>query len=104
MWLDHALLLFPDQHLTNQEQIAFARRFGELEFDLAPITNVDKHGNVHFDPQENWVKSISGNMGWHCDSTYMPVQAKGAVFTAHTVPATGGRNRMGRHARRLRRA
>jgi alpha-ketoglutarate-dependent taurine dioxygenase len=29
-------------------------------------------------------------MGWHCDSTYMPVQAKGAVFTAHVVPPTGG--------------
>ena len=29
-------------------------------------------------------------MGWHTDSTYMPIQAKGAVFTAHTVPSTGG--------------
>jgi alpha-ketoglutarate-dependent taurine dioxygenase len=29
-------------------------------------------------------------MGWHCDSTYMPVQAKGAVFTAHVVPDEGG--------------
>ena len=88
-WLDHALLVFPGQHLTNAEQITFAKRFGELEFDLAPITNVDKEGNVHFDESEDWVKSIKGNMGWHCDSTYMPVQAKGAVFTAHTVPSAG---------------
>jgi alpha-ketoglutarate-dependent taurine dioxygenase len=29
-------------------------------------------------------------MGWHIDSTYMPVQAKGAVFTAHVVPDEGG--------------
>lgn len=29
-------------------------------------------------------------MGWHCDSTYMPVQAKGSVFTAHVLPPTGG--------------
>ena len=89
-WLEHALLVFPDQHLTNDEQIIFAKRFGDLEFDLAPITNVDKDGNVHHDPAEDWVKSIKGNMGWHCDSTYMPVQAKGAVFTAHTVPSSGG--------------
>lgn len=90
VWLEHALLVFPDQHLTNDEQIIFAKRFGDLEFDLAPITNVDKDGNVHHDPAEDWVKSIKGNMGWHCDSTYMPVQAKGAVFTAHTVPSSGG--------------
>jgi alpha-ketoglutarate-dependent taurine dioxygenase len=29
-------------------------------------------------------------MGWHCDSTYMPVQAKGAVFSARVVPTSGG--------------
>ena len=29
-------------------------------------------------------------MEWHHDSTYMPIQAKGAVFTAHIVPKKGG--------------
>ncbi len=29
-------------------------------------------------------------MDWHHDSTYMPVQAKGAVFTAAVVPSWGG--------------
>ena len=29
-------------------------------------------------------------MEWHHDSTYMPIQAKGAVFTAHKVPKKGG--------------
>ena len=68
-WLEHALLIFPSQFLNNDEQIAFAKRFGDLEFDLASITNVDKSGQAHFDPNEDWVKSIKGNMGWHCDST-----------------------------------
>jgi len=31
-WLDHALLIFPGQHLTRDEQVAFARRFGTPEF------------------------------------------------------------------------
>ena len=26
-------------------------------------------------------------MEWHHDSTYMPIQAKGVVFTAHKVPS-----------------
>ncbi len=89
-WLDYGLLVFPGQFLTNDEQVTFAKRFGELEFPLAAITNVDKDGSVHYDPDEDWVKGITGNQGWHCDSTYMPVLAKGAVFTAHTVPSSGG--------------
>ena len=36
------------------------------------------------------MKILKGNMGWHCDSTYMPVQAKGAVFCAEEVPTIGG--------------
>ncbi len=36
------------------------------------------------------IKVLKGNMGWHCDSTYMPVQAKGAVFTCHVAPDEGG--------------
>ncbi len=90
-WLEFALLVFPDQHLSNDEQVAFAKRFGDLEFDLAPISNVQPDGTVRRDDNsDDVVKVLKGNMGWHCDSTYMPVQAKGAVFTAHIVPSTAG--------------
>jgi len=90
-WLEFALLVFPDQHLSNEEQVAFAKRFGDLEFDLAPISNVQPDGTVRRDDNsDDVVKVLKGNMGWHCDSTYMPVQAKGAVFTAHIVPSTAG--------------
>jgi alpha-ketoglutarate-dependent taurine dioxygenase len=90
-WLDYALLVFPGQHLTRDEQVVFARRFGALEFDIAPISNVRADGSVRPDDgSDDAVKVLKGNMGWHCDSTYMPVQAKGAVFTAHIVPDEGG--------------
>jgi alpha-ketoglutarate-dependent taurine dioxygenase len=36
------------------------------------------------------MKVLKGNMHWHADSTYMPVQAKGAVFSAEIVPEEGG--------------
>lgn len=91
VWLDYALLIFPGQHLTRDEQVAFARRFGALEFDIAPISNVRSDGTVRpADDSDDVIKVLKGNMGWHCDSTYMPVQAKGAVFTAHVVPDEGG--------------
>ena len=88
-WLEYALLIFPDQHLSNDEQTAFAQRFGDLEFALVPISNVRKDGTVR--PEEDdMIKLLKGNLGWHHDSTYVPIQAKGAVFTAHVVPSSGG--------------
>jgi alpha-ketoglutarate-dependent taurine dioxygenase len=90
-WLDYALLIFPGQHLTRDEQVAFARRFGPPEFEFAPISNVRADGSVRAeDNADDVIKVLKGNMGWHCDSTYMPVQAKGAVFTCHVAPDAGG--------------
>jgi alpha-ketoglutarate-dependent taurine dioxygenase len=90
-WLEYALLIFPGQHLKRDEQINFARRFGKLEFDMAAISNVKADGTLLGESDNGDVmKVLKGNMGWHCDSTYMPVQAKGAVFSAETVPRAGG--------------
>ncbi len=90
-WLQYALLIFPDQFLKRDEQIAFARRFGPLEFEMAAISNVKSDGSLRLEKDNDDVmKVLKGNMGWHCDSTYMPVQAKGAVFSAEEVPTIGG--------------
>ena len=90
-WLDYALLVFPDQHLTREQQIAFARRFGPLEFEMAAISNVRPDGSLRVETDnDDMMKILKGNMGWHADSTYMPVQAKGAVFSAEVVPSVGG--------------
>ena len=89
VWIEHALLIFPGQFLTVSEQNAFATRFGELEFAAAPISNMAPDGSATSDPDSDLVKSLRGNEGWHHDSTYMPVQAKGAVFSAEIVPASG---------------
>lgn len=90
LWLEYALLIFPEQNLNNDQQIKFAKNFGALEFDLSPISNVRGDGSIRDANDDDIVKSLRGNMEWHHDSTYMPIQAKGAVFTAHTVPSKGG--------------
>jgi alpha-ketoglutarate-dependent taurine dioxygenase len=90
-WLEHALLIFPGQYLKRDQQIAFAKRFGPLEFEMAAISNVRSDGTLRLEKENDDVmKVLKGNMGWHCDSTYMPVQAKGAVFSAEIVPTIGG--------------
>jgi len=91
LWLDYALLIFPGQHLSRAEQTAFAKRFGPLEFETAPISNVRSDGSVRPDDlSDGVIKILRGNMSWHSDSTYMPVQAKGAVFSAEVVPSKDG--------------
>lgn len=90
LWLEYALLIFPAQNLSNEEQVRFAKRFGDLEFELSPISNVRTDGTLRDPFDDDIVKSLKGNMEWHHDSTYMPIQAKGAVFTAHVVPKKGG--------------
>lgn len=91
-WLEHALLIFPDQHLSKDEQVAFARRFGEIEMlggqEIMALSNVKADGTMRTD--DDMVRILKGNMGWHADSTYMPLQAKGAVFTAEVVPSADG--------------
>jgi alpha-ketoglutarate-dependent taurine dioxygenase len=88
-WLEYGLLIFPGQFLSQLEQDAFARRFGEIEFTAAAISNISKSGRVHSDPDSELVKALRGNEGWHHDSTYMPVQAKGAVVSADIIPESG---------------
>ena len=82
-------MIFPGQFVTRDEQNAFARRFGNLEFEATPIANIGRDGVLHSDDDDDVVKSLRGNEGWHHDSTYMPLQAKGAVFSAEIVPSHG---------------
>jgi len=91
-WLDYALLIIPVQHLSDQEQQAFAQRFGKLVegLEAIEISNVLPNGQLRDAPDDDMMKIIRGNMHWHQDNTYMPLQAKGAVFSAKQVPSAKG--------------
>jgi len=93
---DYAVLVFPVQHLTEDEQVAFANRFGDIEL-LAPdpeqkavaISNQKPDGTV-MNADEHRFKSLRGNEGWHTDSSYMPLAAKASVLSAQVVPSADG--------------
>jgi alpha-ketoglutarate-dependent taurine dioxygenase len=90
-WLKYALLIFPGQFLKKDEQIAFAKRFGALEFEMGAVSNVREDGTLRLEAEgDDVVKILKGNEGWHADSTFKPIQAKGAVFSAEVVPTIGG--------------
>jgi alpha-ketoglutarate-dependent taurine dioxygenase len=88
------VLVFPAQHLTSDEQKAFARRFGPLEEQLGTdgtvaISNAEKDGSLR--AADHPARDIlRGNEGWHTDSSYMPIAAKASMLSAQLVPEEGG--------------
>lgn len=91
---EHAVLVFPGQHLTPDEQRSFALRFGELEVilgkdGLTPISTQRPDGTV-LAADDPVMGIIRGNEGWHTDSSYMPVSAKASMLSARVVTSTGG--------------
>jgi len=93
-FLVYGFLAFPGQFLTEQENIAFGKRFGELEFGGAPMANQKRleegaYGEI-FDLETQLMRTNVGNEAWHTDSTYKPVSSKCATLSAVTVPDEGG--------------
>jgi alpha-ketoglutarate-dependent taurine dioxygenase len=91
---EHAVLVFPAQHLSSDEQLAFARRVGEIENivgndGMVPIANTDRGGAV-LGKNSPVMSILRGNQGWHTDSSYMPVAAKASMLSARVVPSQGG--------------
>jgi alpha-ketoglutarate-dependent taurine dioxygenase len=91
----YAALVFPDQHLSAEEQIAFGERFGDIELlrdasqKAVAISNRKPDGTA-MSAAETRYKSLRGNEGWHTDSSYMPLAAKASILAAEVVPSAGG--------------
>ena len=90
-WSDYALLIFPGQHVTGPEHLAFAKRFGPLFGGVRPVSNMHRDRTVRADDNTDPILNIlKGNMNWHQDFTYVPVQTKGAVLSSQVVPSKNG--------------
>jgi len=88
-FLEFGVLIFPGQNLSDDAQIAFASRFGELETELAAISNERADGEVVDDNDlPYWI--LRGNERWHIDSSFKPLAAKASCLTAMALPNAGG--------------
>ncbi|MGA7866507.1 MAG: TauD/TfdA family dioxygenase, partial [Stellaceae bacterium] len=102
---EYAVLIFCDQNLTDEEQIAFTRHFGELENyntpghvrkredqrlgpGIADFSNLDKHGNIMSDEDRVWFFKL-GDRLWHSDSSFRPIPAKYSLLSARVLPSWG---------------
>ena len=98
----YAVVVFPEQILTDDEQIAFSERFGPLEVSLrkdrqrridnpriSDISNVDERDRV-FDPDDERAIYNAGNRLWHSDSSFKRVPAMASLLSGREVPPEGG--------------
>lgn len=92
--LEYGFLIFPDQHLSNDQSRDFGQWFGELEFGGLPLSNQVRRKDGSYtdvvDFNSRLMRTNVGNETWHTDSTYMPISSKCALLSAVVLPAEGG--------------
>ena len=101
----YAVLVFREQNITDEEQIAFTRHFGELESYSAPghirrrgeqrlgpgiadFSNLDKDGRIMSAEDRVWFFKL-GDRLWHSDSSFRPIPAKYSILSGRLIPSWG---------------
>src|SRR2546430_17472161 len=101
----HAVLVFHDQDIDDEQQLAFTRSLGDIEHAIgtslrapdeyrlptsfADVSNLDKHNNVYARDDRRRLFAI-GNRLWHSDSSFKVIPAKYSLLHARSVPSKGG--------------
>lgn len=100
----HAVLVFPAQDITDEQQAAFAENFGTIEGTRATvdvhkqrlantsindISNLDERGEILAADDRRRFFSL-GNRLWHSDSSFKATPAKYSMLHARAIPPEGG--------------
>ena len=98
----YGVIVFPAQNITDDQQIAFSRRFGPLEPSvrrhrnravsnvfLSDISNVGSDGQIMAEKSEA-MSYNRGNQLWHSDSSFKEIPSKASLLSARKVPPSGG--------------
>ena len=101
IWMQHLVLVFPDQHITDAEHVAFTRYFGEPEIfhqkiirservkGIFCVSNVDEDNNL-MPPDHSVAQQVALAQFWHTDSSYRQIPCTGALLHGVEVSRTGG--------------
>jgi alpha-ketoglutarate-dependent 2,4-dichlorophenoxyacetate dioxygenase len=101
----YAVLVFHEQHIDDDQQLAFTRSLGEIERAIgtslrapdeyrlpttfADVSNLDKNNQVFRRDDRRRLFAI-GNRLWHSDSSFKAIPAKYSLLRAVSVPSRGG--------------
>ena len=100
-WLDHIVLVFRDQELSKDEQLAFASHFGSVGDRATPKDLQNEVANGYDgrimlvtnqrDEKGNYIGSLQdGEMWFHHDMSYTPAPHKATLLHALELPSVGG--------------
>jgi alpha-ketoglutarate-dependent 2,4-dichlorophenoxyacetate dioxygenase len=99
-----AVLVFPAQLITDEQQIGFSRQFGDLETtvkmlrkDYVPrldprvsdVSNLDRNNQLRTRDDRLRLNGL-GNRLWHSDSSFKRVPARFSLLSARAIPSEGG--------------
>lgn len=97
---EYSVLLFRNQDLDDERQIAFSERFGPLENTVsansggggafARQSNIDIETGEVIPSDDKRMLYQKANMLWHSDSSFKPVPALCSLLSARIVPEEGG--------------
>ncbi|MCB1691078.1 MAG: TauD/TfdA family dioxygenase [Halioglobus sp.] len=85
--LAYRVIFFRDQDITSEQQMAFARRFGELEEHPFIPSDAPDSEVVRFDKDE---KMVGVENLWHSDVSWREIPSLGSILRARVVPDVGG--------------
>jgi taurine dioxygenase len=90
LWDEHGILLFRNQDVNPQNQIAFSRVFGELEMHPLKATTSDEYPELFMlvnDPEKEKFmtasyagRDMAGKLDWHMDLHYTGKPNRGALL------------------------
>jgi alpha-ketoglutarate-dependent 2,4-dichlorophenoxyacetate dioxygenase len=96
---EHSVLLFRDQDVTDETQLAYSRRFGPLEVtkvgsegtgtNLMILKTLDDNGNVVPEDHRLALRN-KANQLWHTDSPFKRLPALASVLSSRIIPGRGG--------------
>jgi alpha-ketoglutarate-dependent 2,4-dichlorophenoxyacetate dioxygenase len=100
----YAVLIFPDQQLSADQHLDFARNFGPLETtialfrkdaklrvrkEFADVSNLDADNKVWGENSRRRLFEL-GNRLWHTDSSFKRLPARASLLYARSIPPVGG--------------
>ena len=90
----HSVLVFRDQHLSEERQLAFSRRFGPLDVHVLSQYNHPRHPEIlivsNVKEGDRHVGIYDAGRYWHTDLSYMEVPSRGSMLYAIEIPEEGG--------------
>ncbi|MAG97614.1 MAG: 2,4-dichlorophenoxyacetate dioxygenase [Rhodospirillaceae bacterium] len=100
----YAVLVFPDQRISQQQHVDLALRFGPIDgsmvvdmtdaksrirADIADVSNLDWNGEIYAEDDRLRLFGHANRL-WHTDSSFKKVPAKASLLFIRKIPPVGG--------------